>query len=805
MASTLYKRYIPPRVPAVPIVPPVQPTSFIVQPSVSTRNEPTGKRKRDAEEQEARQERKEKRKKLKSDAKTTAKEEDFSQPKERKRAGCESEGRKEDEKAQKHGKRKAPRDNAAKNEGMATSVEAPDGKLDVQEDQESSGDEVHGDLPKRHKTVMAKFQKSTKSAGHKSDGTQDAEGGLNQQGSPELHDLVPLPQPAPNLEPEYKPISTLPLWLATPISVPSTATAPFTTLGLDPKTVSHLEKKGYRDAFAVQSAVIPLLLPKLRNTVGDVCVSAATGSGKTLAYVLPMVESLKHSWITKLRGLIVVPTRELVSQARKAVELCTTKTGLKVDIAVGTRPLSYEQDLLIRKGRRLDPQGYDILQQQAKRSMLFGGDEEPGEDDVILQDAVRMLPGHVPEYTSKVDVLVCTPGRLVEHLQSTTGFNLDNLEWLVIDEADRLLDQSFQQWVDTVISHLQREVPYGQMSAKDKVLSRLWHPKEPKHVKKVVLSATMTRDISKLTALKLRRPRLVVVEGIEPRDETATLGAPDDGDSFTLPSTLHEYAVAVGDGTDKPLYLLRLLQTKILGGTNGRAQEEVDIASDAESSVVSSSSSDTSDVDSSDDSSSDSEASSSSRSVISSKPSPSPPRDNHTRSSPDAATQPTPTSPRVLIFTSTNESATRLSHLLGTLHPAYAPLLGTLTKSSNSSATLHRFRTGRVPLLVASDRASRGLDIPAITHVVNYDVPRSVRAYVHRVGRTARAGREGQAWTLFEEREGRWFWGDVARGQAVGRAGTVSRVRVVVEEAGTGVRTRYEEALRALGEAVRAK
>ncbi|KAK5008811.1 ATP-dependent RNA helicase dbp6 [Cryomyces antarcticus] len=477
--------------------------------------------------------------------------------------------------------------------------------------------------------------------------------------------------------------------------------------------------------------------------------------------------------------------------------------GLKVDTAVGTRPLSYEQDLLIRKGRRFDPQGYDRLQQQAKRNILFGGDEEPGEDDVMLQDAVR----HVPEYTSKVDILVCTPGRLVEHLQSTTGFNLDNLEWLVIDEADRLLDQSFQQWVDTVMSHLQREVPYDQMSAKDKVLSRLWHPKEPRCVKKVVLSATMTRDISKLTALKLRRPRLVVVEGTEPREETATLGAPDDGDSFTLPSTLHEYAVPVGDGADKPLYLLQLLQTKILGGTSGRAQEEVNIASDAESSVVSSSSSDTSDSDSSDDSSasSDSEASSSSNSVTSSKPSPCPQRDNHTRSSPDIATQLTPTSSRVLIFTSTNESATRLSHLLRTLHPAYAPLIGTLTKSSSSSATLRRFRTGRVPLLVASDRASRGLDIPAITHVINYDVPRSVRAYVHRVGRTARAGREGQAWTLFEEREGRWFWGDVARGQAVGRAGTVSRVRVVVEEAGTGVRARYEEALRALGEAVRAK
>ncbi|KAK5241885.1 hypothetical protein LTR16_008947, partial [Cryomyces antarcticus] len=187
MASTLYKRYIPLKTPTVPIVPPVQPTPFTVRPSVSTRNEPTAKRKRDVEEQEARQERKEKRKKLKPDAKTTAKVDDFSEPKKRKRVGGESGGKKEDEKAHKHGKRKAPRDNAAKNEGMALSLEVSDGKRDVQKDQEGSGDEIYEDLPRRHKTVMAKFQKSTKSAGHKSDGTQDAEERLNEQGSPELH------------------------------------------------------------------------------------------------------------------------------------------------------------------------------------------------------------------------------------------------------------------------------------------------------------------------------------------------------------------------------------------------------------------------------------------------------------------------------------------------------------------------------------------------------------------------------------------------------------------------------------------
>jgi ATP-dependent RNA helicase DDX51/DBP6 len=91
--------------------------------------------------------------------------------------------------------------------------------------------------------------------------------------------------------------------------------------------------------------------------------------------------------------------------------------------------------------------------------------------------------------------------------------------------------------------------------------------------------------------------------------------------------------------------------------------------------------------------------------------------------------------------------------------------VGTIIKSNKSSAsrkTLAAYRRGHISVIVATDRASRGLDLQSLTHVINYDIPPSVTTYVHRVGRTARAGREGSAWSLVAHREGRWFANEIA-------------------------------------------
>jgi ATP-dependent RNA helicase DDX51/DBP6 len=626
-----------------------------------------------------------------------------------------------------------------------------------------------------------------------------------------------LPQPEPVPVPEYQPtFSALPPWLAKPTTVSSSAKIPFTELGLATRLVEQLEKKGYQEALAVQSAVIPMLLPGRHQHFGDICVSAATGSGKTLAYILPMVEGLQGKVLSTLSGLIVVPTRELVTQARVVAEQITVGTKIRVGTAVGNISFAVEQELLVKKDKRFDPEAAKVLHEKATEQLRTGFVEKGG----IMEDLMHMPPGHVPNYESKVDILICTPGRLVEHIQSTTGFSLSDIRWLVVDEADRLLDDSFQEWVQVLMKALEVENSSEQAIARRKIISRNPWLQPERQLTKVVLSATMTKDLSKLGSLKFRRPKMVIIENDEQHihasvPDTQMLG---DGESFVLPSTLKEWATPVGSGLDKPLYLLKLLQTNILSNRDFGKKETpatADESMDTDTSMSSSSSdSDISDSSHSDSSASDSDSTASDSSDNESDDSEEDSKKTKKipaltyRSKATAADKPSDVSSRVLVFTNNNENAARLSHLLAILHPPLKKILGTLTKAAatkSSQKTLAAFTAGKLRILIASDRASRGLDVPDLGHIVNYDLPRSVTDYVHRVGRTARAGKEGQSWTFFTKTEGRWFWNDIARTSAIRRAQKVDRAIVDAETLNEERRAWYEAALRELRVTVEGK
>lgn len=722
--------------------------------------------------------------------------------------------------------------------------ETEDAETGAENDAEAQEDDKEN---KKHKGVFAKFQKSSRRAENLKKAMEKQEPVVEQEGAnePELHgtfvqlsarykmlteqeDLVPLPQPDPVPDNVEMPtFSTLPTWLLKPVTVPSTQMIPFEGMGIHPKLVQRLSDKGYHDAFAIQAAVLPLLLPGQKHYFGDICVSAVTGSGKTLAYILPMVESMRtSSHYTRLRSIVVVPTRELVSQVREVAELCVSGTGLKVGTAVGSHTLAAEQEALVNKGQRYDPAKAKELEDRANKRVIRGEDE----DDVLLDDAIapEMLPFHVPEYSSKVDILICTPGRLVEHINSTQGFHLNDLEWLVIDEADRLLDESFQEWVDVVIGTLEAEKPPEKKSARDRIMDTFWEPREPRYVRKIILSATMTRDLQKLGGLKLRRPVLVsVARDTETREgEDAMAGAEDGSESFELPPALKEWAVPVEEAGNKPLILLRLLEDKISRAASAhRKSGPVDATDiDIEGEISSDSSDSYPDSDSDSDSGSDSLSADASSSNTSNNIFDNEPPNAEDNADLNISATPTYQNPlrapsTVLVFTSANENATRLSHLLTHLAPHLASSISTLTKSSTSSAgrkVLSAFRSSinshslrnsdtTLRILIATDRAARGLDLPELGHVVNYDMPHSVTSYVHRVGRTARAGRQGQAWTLVEAREAWWFWNKVVRSGEARRTGEVERVRV--EAVGKGqneeeLKERYELALGRLKEAV---
>lgn len=624
---------------------------------------------------------------------------------------------------------------------------------------------------KVEKALQSKLNKALPEAANSAD-AQDQE--LDAVPEEEVHGLEPLPQPEPVVFDESKlTYETLPPWLASPTRVTNDSRRPFSELGITPESAKILASKGFADAFAVQTAVLPLLFPSA-DRQGDVVVAAPTGSGKTLSYVLPMVHDISKGAVTKLRAVIVLPTRELVQQVQQACEACVAAFAIgggkrvKIGTAVGNKMFKDEQTAIVGEEQRYDPAGYEkYLRKQQTFVSLDDSDDD--EDLELGSEKSTPLPYHVMTHVSKVDILICTPGRLVEHVTKTRGFTLDYVRWLIVDEADKLLAQDFQQWLGVVMNGLSTEKP----TARDFPGSNKTGPR------KVILSATMTRDISLLNGLKLSRPRLVLLEGTKAGEQT-------------LPALLKESAIKVREPSLKPLYLVDLLNSDHLAPIN--QSPVVDEATEPQEDKMSIDGSESSDSESSSSDGSESESGSGSDSGSSSSDSGSDSSSEAEDKAPAKTRRPPAKTSKfdttVLIFTKSNEAALRLSRLLQILSPELAPLIGTLTSSTKTSRrahTLRSFAQGKLRILVASDLVSRGIDLLNLDHVINYDLPISETSYVHRVGRTARAGRAGHAWTLLEHAEGRRFWRDFA-GEGKGattnivRSGTVERVRVAADE-----------------------
>lgn len=677
---------------------------------------------------------------------------------------------------------------------------------------ESLNGTINDDENSKHKSIRSKFERSSRAAASLDEKKRSHTYDVNEVGQnpssveTETYGLVPFPQPSEVLgSPLESGISALPYWLTNPIVISSDDMVPFQDLLLSRSTVAALESKGYTQAFAVQSKIIPMLLPGPKMYCGDLCISASTGSGKTLAYAIPMVESLKGKSMRQLRGLIVVPTRELVSQVCETLQICISGSGLKISTAVGSKSFKEEQDIFLTKDVKYSLKGYRGNQEKIEQENEGPMNWEYGEDTETEQCRFSSIAG----YISNVDIIICTPGRLVDHLMSTKGFTLEHLQWLVVDEADRLLNESFQQWTDVVIPALQTQ---PQIDSRVQVLLETFHMRETRNVRKIILSATMTNDLSKLTPLKLSHPALVVLENVREADETIDTFAAAATESLThqvgvdLPPTLNETAISVITAEDKPLYLI-----KVLEGTHGLPEifnhqfrfRTADEKVEDKDYQIASAGLFTSEGDKiSDDLN------------VNSKSSTSPlaedlydPRENQ-RKLPDISSR--PYTRGALIFTNNNENAVRLAHLLTLLRPLWAPYISSLTKSSRSSAsrkTLKDFQKGGLSVIVASDRASRGLDIQDLAHVINYDMPTSLTSYVHRIGRTARAGKEGTATTLVAFHEAGWFWSEIAKAKNIRRGvgQKVCRVTMPSDLFSDEARETYKKALNELGLKARGK
>ncbi|BGP43372.1 ATP-dependent RNA helicase dbp6 [Rhodotorula kratochvilovae] len=476
---------------------------------------------------------------------------------------------------------------------------------------------------------------------------------------------------------------------------------------------------GVEEWFAVQTAVLPLLLPPSAtppalyapfNPPRDVCVSAPTGSGKTLSYVVPIVETLQHRVVTRLRALVLLPTRDLVGQVRETFEAYMKGTGLKVGVATGQHSFAHEQNVLVGDDVAADCQGG----------------------------------------SSQVDILIATPGRLIDHLKATKGFSLQHLRFLVVDEADRLLTQSFHDWLPTVLSALKPSFSAAALAEKENdadpvggrkerrakrregglreadALAPAWWDAEGKvgrvasdvderchgSCQKLLFSATLSRDPAKIDALHLHRPVYISVEdALDPHAEDEGV---DSELKFTFPAELSEHMI-ISPASHKPLCLFHLLHTLSISSA--------------------------------------------------------------------------------LCFTKSVEAASRLAKLVEFFEDARVAAAGeegakrVVVKAYSSelapgerNKVLREFKKGEVQMLICSDLIARGIDIPNVSHVISYDIPADMRKYVHRVGRTARAGNKGDAWSLVEEQEVAPFKAIMSSAQHYAKIGRVKVKDTAIED-----------------------
>ncbi|MCG6899985.1 MAG: DEAD/DEAH box helicase [Gammaproteobacteria bacterium] len=345
----------------------------------------------------------------------------------------------------------------------------------------------------------------------------------------------------------------------------------FDTLGLSAELLRAVADQGYSEPTPVQSRAIPVILQGK-----DLLAGAQTGTGKTAGFTLPLLQRLNATAPDKgrrrVRALILTPTRELAAQVAESVD-------------------TYGKHLPLSS------------------MVIFGG--------------VKINP-QIARLRAGVDILVATPGRLLDHVSQKT-LDLSAVEILVLDEADRMLDMGFIRDIRKILALL------------------------PKRRQNLLFSATYSNDIRQLADKLLDRPVLIDV---------------------ALRNTPAERVSQVIHPVDRERK--RELLSFMVGSQNWR---------------------------------------------------------------------------QVLVFTRTKHGANRLSQQLEKDGISSAAIHGNKSQGARTRA-LADFKRGEVRVLVATDIAARGLDIDQLPHVVNYELPNVPEDYVHRIGRTGRAGNEGQAVSL---------------------------------------------------------
>ena len=338
----------------------------------------------------------------------------------------------------------------------------------------------------------------------------------------------------------------------------------FEKLGLEKKLLDTLDDAGFATPFPIQERTIPVLLEG-----NDVIGQAHTGTGKTAAYSLPMLQLISSK--QGIQGIIMAPTRELALQITSEINRFAKNTGIRT-------------------------------------ATIYGG-----QGMGIQLDALRKKP----------EILVATPGRLIDHLKRGT-IKLNNVKHAVLDEADVMLDMGFIEDIQFILD----------LTPEERVTS-LW-------------SATMPQEIMRLAETNMNSPRKILV------------------DSDDLSGAGIDQSFLILKDREKPKYVLDFID-----GNIGQC----------------------------------------------------------------------------IIFCSTKIRTRDVARALHKAGKRSVAIEGDMSQNKREDS-MQKFRKSKADILVATDVAARGIDVPKVALVINYDIPNQDMVYFHRIGRTARAGAKGRAITL---------------------------------------------------------
>jgi ATP-dependent RNA helicase DDX31/DBP7 len=511
-----------------------------------------------------------------------------------------------------------------------------------------------------------------------------------------------------------------PLQTASPKTPSKPSNAPldlfsFAGLGLDPLITAHLNTKmNILKPTSIQRAVLSLLLSNQTEERAnrDVFIQSQTGSGKTLAYLLPIIEDLlplsSHSYIDRSIGtlaIVIAPTRELAKQISEVLEaLLTLRLRADGEKAADPAPSTRRTRWLVS-------------------GLLVGGATR-------THEKARLRKG--------VPILVSTPGRLLDHLQNTSSFNVGKCRWLVLDEADRLMELGFEETITGIVKGLDGRRRLAMHAVQEGTSTEVggWDWSRRRRV--ILCSATMREDVQKLAGTVLVHPMMIkatesdALSGEPPQISFAD-GPSSSSTPFTPPSQLAQKYVIV------PLKLRLVALIALLRSLLAQSRRDCKI-------IVFFSCTDSvdfhwhllggshmGDEDESESATSDAGNGESGAADV---------------ASPKVVKTGVKSSllPEASIFRlhGSLPTATRLASLKDFTAPP--PGTGKTPTASASS------------ILLCTSVASRGLDLPLVRAVVQYDLPTEGGSteYVHRVGRTARAGKGGEAWSIVAPSEALW-------------------------------------------------